>query len=74
MVVVRENSEGEYFSCGGRFKQGGDDEVALQTAVHSRRGIERILRFGFELARTRRKRLTMITKVQRAALQHGALG
>jgi tartrate dehydrogenase/decarboxylase/D-malate dehydrogenase len=62
MVVVRENSEGEYFSCGGRFKQGGEGEVAVQTAVHSRRGVERILRFGFELAMKRRRRLTMITK------------
>jgi tartrate dehydrogenase/decarboxylase/D-malate dehydrogenase len=69
MVVVRENSEGEYFSCGARFKQGGDDEVALQTAVHSRRGIERILRFAFELARSRRRRLTMITKSN--ALRYG---
>ena len=62
MVVVRENSEGEYFSCGGRFKQGNDDEVAIQTSVHSRRGVERVLRFGFELARKRRRKLTMITK------------
>jgi tartrate dehydrogenase/decarboxylase/D-malate dehydrogenase len=63
MVVVRENSEGEYFTCGGRFKQGSDDEIAVQTAIHSRKGIERILRFGFELARTRpRKKMTMITK------------
>ena len=63
MVVVRENSEGEYFSSGGRFKQGGDDEIAVQTAIHSRKGVERILRFGFELARTRpRKKMTMITK------------
>ena len=62
MIVIRENSEGEYFSCGGRFKPDQDDEVAIQTAVHSRRGIERILRFGFELARKRRRRLTMITK------------
>jgi tartrate dehydrogenase/decarboxylase/D-malate dehydrogenase len=62
MVVVRENSEGEYFSCGGRFKQATDDEVAIQTSVHSRRGVERILRFGFELARKRRRKLTMITK------------
>jgi len=62
MVVVRENSEGEYFSCGGRFRQGGDDEIAVQTGIHSRKGVERILRFGFDLARTRRKKLTMITK------------
>ncbi|QDU97896.1 3-isopropylmalate dehydrogenase [Lignipirellula cremea] len=62
LVVVRENSEGEYVNNGGRFKQGQPDEVALQTAVHTRRGVERIMRYGFELARRRRHRLTMITK------------
>ncbi|GAB4531108.1 MAG: tartrate dehydrogenase [Anaerolineae bacterium] len=62
LVVVRENSEGEYVTCGGRFKVGEPDEFALQTAVHTRRGIERILRFGFELAQSRRQHLTMITK------------
>ncbi len=61
-VVIRENSEGEYVDAGGRFKVGRPDEFALQTAIHTRKGIERILRFGFEMARTRRKRLTMITK------------
>lgn len=62
LVVVRENSEGEYVYCGGRFKAGEPEEFALQTAVHTRRGIERILRFGFELAVTRRQHLTLITK------------
>lgn len=62
LVVVRENSEGEYVDNGGFFAPGTPHEVALQTAVHTRRGVERILRFSFELARTRRKRLTMITK------------
>jgi len=62
LVVVRENSEGEYVYCGGRFKVGEPEEFALQTAVHTRRGIERILSFGFELAMTRRQHLTMITK------------
>jgi len=62
LVVLRENSEGEYVDSGGRFRRGRPDEVALQTAIHTRRGIERILVFGFELAATRRKRLTMITK------------
>src|SRR5688572_5686551 len=69
MIVVRENSEGEYFSCGARFKPGESEEVAIQTAVHSRRGVERILRFGFELARKRRRRMTMITKSN--ALKYG---
>ncbi|MBN1553757.1 MAG: tartrate dehydrogenase [Phycisphaerae bacterium] len=62
MIVIRENSEGEYFSCGGSFKPAQPDGLAVQTAVHTRKGVERILRFGFDLARTRRKTLTMITK------------
>lgn len=62
LVVVRENSEGEYVDSGSRFHVGQPDEFALQTAIHTRRGVERILRFGFDLARTRRHRLTMITK------------
>lgn len=61
-VVIRENSEGEYVNIGGRFKRGQPDEVAVQTALHSRRGVERILRYGFAMARRRRHRLTMITK------------
>ncbi len=61
-VVLRENSEGEYAICGGRIRQDEPEEVAVQTAVHTRRGVERILRFGFNLAMTRRRRLTMITK------------
>jgi len=62
LVVLRENSEGEYVTSGGRFRTGRPDEIALQTAVHTRRGIERILRFGFDLALTRRQQLTMVTK------------
>jgi tartrate dehydrogenase/decarboxylase/D-malate dehydrogenase len=62
LVVVRENSEGEYVNNGGRFRQGFADEFAVQSALHTRRGIERALRFGFELARGRRSRLTMVTK------------
>jgi tartrate dehydrogenase/decarboxylase/D-malate dehydrogenase len=61
-VVLRENSEGEYVDNGGRLKRGTPDEVAVQTALHSRRGVERILRYGFELARRRRSKLTMATK------------
>ncbi len=62
LVVVRENSEGEYVDNGGVTARGTADEVAIQSAVHTRRGVERILRFSFELARTRGRRLTMITK------------
>jgi len=62
LVVIRENSEGEYVDNGGRLKRGTSDEVAVQTALHTRKGIERILRYGFDMARTRRKKLTMATK------------
>ena len=61
-VVIRENSEGEYVDNGGRFHPGAPEEFATQTALHTRRGVERILRYGFELARKRRSRLTMATK------------
>lgn len=61
-VVLRENSEGEYVDNGGRLKRGTPDEFSVQTAVHTRKGIERILRYGYELARKRRKKLTMVTK------------
>jgi tartrate dehydrogenase/decarboxylase/D-malate dehydrogenase len=62
LVVVRENSEGEYVDNGGVLAANTPNEVAVQTAIHTRRGVERILRFSFDLARTRRRRLTMITK------------
>ncbi len=62
LVVIRENSEGEYLNNGGSFKIGTPDEISTQTAIHTRKGVERVLRFGFELARKRRKHLTMITK------------
>jgi len=61
-VVIRENSEGEYVNNGGRFRRGQPDDLAIQTAVHTRRGVERILRYGFDMARRRRNKLTMITK------------
>jgi len=61
-IVIRENSEGEYVDNGGRFRRGEPQECAVQTALHTRHGVERILRYGFELARKRRRQLTMATK------------
>jgi tartrate dehydrogenase/decarboxylase/D-malate dehydrogenase len=63
-VVVRENTEGEYAQVGGFVYQMQPDEVAIQTSVFTRRGVERIVRFAFELARKRnkKKRVTSITK------------
>jgi tartrate dehydrogenase/decarboxylase/D-malate dehydrogenase len=62
MLVYRENTEGEYAPVGGRLYPGTPHEVALQTAVFTRRGTERIMRAGFEAARKRRKKVTSITK------------
>ncbi|HZB19361.1 MAG TPA: tartrate dehydrogenase [Blastococcus sp.] len=64
-VVVRENSEGEYAGFGGRNFAGRDDrgEVAVQSAVFTEVGCERIIRFAFDLARTRpRKKVSSVTK------------
>lgn len=62
LVVVRENSEGEYVSIGGNHRIHQPDQMAVQTALHTRYGIERILHFSFQLAQTRRQKLALITK------------
>jgi tartrate dehydrogenase/decarboxylase/D-malate dehydrogenase len=69
MVCVRENSEGEYAGLGSRSGRGSDDERAEQTGLFTRRAIERVARFAFELADSRpRKLLASATKSN--ALQH----
>jgi len=61
--VVRENTEGEYSSVGGRMYEGTEREVVFQQACFSRKGVDRILKFAFELARKRpKKHLTSATK------------
>ena len=64
MIVIRENTEGEYANVGGFQYKGFPEEVAVQTSVFTRRGIERVVRYSFELARSRNKkrRLASITK------------
>jgi len=62
ILCIRENTEGEYSGAGGRVHQGRDNEVAVETSIFTRKGVERILRFGFEQALTRRKHLTSVTK------------
>ncbi|MCX8997313.1 tartrate dehydrogenase [Rhizobiaceae bacterium BDR2-2] len=62
IVCIRENTEGEYSGAGGRVHQGTADEVAVETSIFTRTGVERILRFGFEQARKRRGRLASVTK------------
>jgi tartrate dehydrogenase/decarboxylase/D-malate dehydrogenase len=63
MLIVRENTEGEYSSIGGRMFEGTPREFVVQETVMTRHGVDRVLRFAFELARSRpRKRLTSATK------------
>ena len=64
MIIVRENTEGEYAQAGGFVYQGLPRETAVQTSVFTREGTERIIRYAFELARkpNRRQRVTSITK------------
>jgi len=62
-VVVRENTEGEYSSVGGRMFEGTEREIVFQESVFTRKGVDRILRFAFELARQRpAKHVTSATK------------
>jgi tartrate dehydrogenase/decarboxylase/D-malate dehydrogenase len=69
-LIIRENSEGEYAGHGGRAHRGLPEEVATETAIFTRRGVERIMRYAFERARARpRKHLTVVTKSN--AQRHG---
>lgn len=63
MIFVRENTEGEYCGLGGRFKRGTPDEFAIQQSIFTRKGVERVIRYAFDLARKRpRRRLASATK------------
>src|SRR5713101_9143655 len=60
--IVRENNEGEYSNIGGRLYEGTPHEMAVQQTIFTRRGIDRILRFAFDLARKTKKHVTSATK------------
>jgi len=62
LVVIRENTEGEFVQSGGFVRPDFPDGMATDTSVFTRKGIERIARYAFELARRRRKRVTNVTK------------
>lgn len=62
ITVVRENTEGEYSDIGGRIFTGTDREIAIQESIFTRHGVERAVRYAYDLARARRKRLTGATK------------
>src|SRR5260370_835365 len=69
-MIVRENTEGEYAGLGGRAHRGFPEEVGTETAIFTRQGVTRIMRFAFRLARARpRKLLTVVTKSN--AQRHG---
>jgi tartrate dehydrogenase/decarboxylase / D-malate dehydrogenase len=69
-IIVRENSEGEYAGQGGRSHRGRPEEVGTELAIFTRHGVERIMRFAFDLARTRERRhLHVVTKSN--AQRHG---
>jgi tartrate dehydrogenase/decarboxylase / D-malate dehydrogenase len=69
MICVRENSEGEYSGAGGRIHRGTPHEVAQQTGVFTRNGIERILRYAFEQAAARPRRM-LASATKSNALTH----
>jgi tartrate dehydrogenase/decarboxylase / D-malate dehydrogenase len=60
--IVRENNEGEYSNIGGRLYEGTEEEMAVQQTIFTRRGVTRVMRFAFELARKGKKHLTSATK------------
>jgi tartrate dehydrogenase/decarboxylase/D-malate dehydrogenase len=68
MVVVRENTEGEYAQIGGFVHETHAEEVAIQTSVFTRHGVERIIRYAFELA-TRRKKKSLVTSITKSNAQ-----
>ncbi len=71
-VVFRENTEGAYVGCGGNFKKGTPDEVAVQEDISTRKGVERIIRHAFEFARARgRRKVVMADKSNAMRLRRG---
>lgn len=70
-VVLRENTEGLYAGVGGNFKRGTADEVAINEDLNTRKGVERIIRAAFDLARQRRKRVCMSDKANALTYAHG---
>src|SRR5205807_8274959 len=71
-TVIRENTEGLYCDVGGTFKQGTDDEVAVQEDVNTRKGVEAVIRYAFDYARNHgRKRVLMSDKSNVMTYAHG---
>ncbi len=71
MAIVRENTESVYVGIGGSFKPDTDDEVAQNMMLSTRKGCDRLLRYAFELARTRRHKLVLCDKANAIEAAHG---
>ena len=74
MVIVRENVEGEYSEIGGRMYQNTDDELAIQEAVFTRRGTDRVIAYACELAARRSGRICSRHEVERDHPHDAVLG
>ena len=61
-TIIRENNEGEYSNVGGRIYEGTEEETVVQQSIFTRRGVDRVIRFAFELARQQKKHVTSATK------------
>jgi 3-isopropylmalate dehydrogenase len=72
-VVLRENTEGLYVGVGGRFKPGTPDEIAVQEEINTYKGVHRIVRYAFEVARTRPRRVVCMADKSNAMQQGHAL-
>jgi 3-isopropylmalate dehydrogenase len=70
MVVVRENNEDLYVGAGGFTRKGTPEEVAIQTSINTRAGVERCLRYAFALARQRRRLVTLVAKTNVLTYAH----
>ena len=71
MVVIRENTEGEYANVGGFQYRDSPQEVAIQTAVFTRRGCERVIEYAFKLARKRKKKMRVCSITKSNAMGYG---
>src|SRR5271163_2222087 len=72
-VVIRENTEGPYMDAGGILKKGTLDEVAIQNEIHTRKGVERIIRFAFEYARSHSRKKVLMSDKSNAMTISGGL-
>ena len=71
MLIVRENTEGEYSTVGGLLDEGTENESAVQSSIFTRKGVDRILRYAFEAASRRRGLVTSATKSNGIAITMG---